>query len=75
MEGYKGKYQNLTNCHLPDKKVLIRFIHQKSKAVPPQQAMDKSKRLEIYRKRDLQSHHQAYLRGQVMARTGLIFVP
>ena len=71
------------------KEVLIHVIHQKSKAVPPKQAMlgegakaaagrqdlAKSKRLEISRKRDLQSHHQAYLRGQVMARTGLIFVP
>ena len=36
---------------------------------------DLARRLEIARKRDLQAHHQAHVRGQGLSRSGLIFVP
>ena len=36
---------------------------------------DLARRLEISRKRDLQAHHQAHVRGQGLSRSGLIFVP
>ena len=36
---------------------------------------DLARRLEISRKRDLQAHYQAHIRGSGLARSGLIFVP
>ena len=36
---------------------------------------DLARRLEISRKRDLQAHYQAHIRGAGLARSGLIFVP
>ena len=36
---------------------------------------DLARRLKISRKRDLQAHYQAHIRGSGLARSGLIYVP